>query len=496
MPKVPGKNFQEGRRFEGHLLPVYDRSTESFEYHVSSLSGESLTATEASTDSARICSTEPAGAWFIRRKIELDIQTCTGGVASRGSARTAYRDGTPSSLQAGANMGGGLKRIAILGVPIDNLSMDETIEALDKLIETDGFHQIATANIDFLMKAIGDDELMDILQRCDLVLPDGMPLVWASRIMGTPLKERVTGADLLPRLAELSQRKGRRLFLLGATEERSRDAAAWIMRNYPGAQIAGRFSPPFGSIDDMDHGGILRMIEESDADILLVAFGNPKQEKWLAMHRSRLHVPVCIGVGASLDFLSGTHTRAPEWMQKSGLEWMHRFYKEPGRLGSRYTRNALGILRHLSLQMLAVSTQPRTSALSRISVFQENQALVITLVGRFTGEVVEEFDRALEQLGDLDSPMILDLNLTSSIGADAMGFLVDLSSKMRDRNQDIWLVGMRPSLRRLFRTAFLQERLFRLAPKVADALRRIDSKAPAAEPRSAPRSFLKEEVGR
>ncbi|MBB5056550.1 N-acetylglucosaminyldiphosphoundecaprenol N-acetyl-beta-D-mannosaminyltransferase [Granulicella aggregans] len=480
----------------GPVHPVYDGSTERFEYDAILLSGADLTATGCGTDIAQISITGPVGVWSSRQKSELDIQMCTGGVASRESASTAYRDGTPSILQAGANMGGGLKRIAILGVPIDNLSMDETIEALDKLIETDGFHQIATANIDFLMKAIGDDELMDILQRCDLVLPDGMPLVWASRIMGTPLKERVAGSDLLPRLAELSQRKGRRLFLLGATEERSRDAAAWIMRNYPGAQIAGRFSPPFGSIDDMDHGSILRMIEESDADILLVAFGNPKQEKWLAMHRSRLHVPVCIGVGASLDFLSGTHTRAPEWMQKSGLEWMHRFYKEPGRLGGRYTRNAMGILRHLSLQMLAVSTQPRTSALSRISVFQENQALVITLVGRFTGEVVEEFDQALEKLEDLDSPMILDLNLTTSIGADAMGFLVDLSSKMRDRNQDIWLVGMRPSLRRLFRTAFLQERLFRLAPKVADALRRIDSKAPAAEPRSTTRPFLKEEVGR
>ena len=393
-------------------------------------------------------------------------------------------------------MGAGLRRIAILGVPIDNLSMDETIEAMDRLIETDGFHQVATANVDFLMKAIVDDELMDILHRCDLVLPDGMPLVWASRFMGTPLKERVAGADLLPRLSELSQRKQRRMFLLGATEERSTAAAAWIHRNYPGALIAGRYSPPFGSIDDMDHGHILNLIEEASVDILLVAFGNPKQEKWLAMHRSRLHVPLCIGVGASLDFLSGTHLRAPSWMQKAGLEWLHRFYKEPGRLGSRYAGNALGVLRHLSLQMLAVSTQPRSSALSRISLFQEDQALVVTLVGQFTGAVVEEFEQALSQSSEINSSLVLDLHLTTSIGADAMGFLVDLSSRMRDRNHEIWLVGMRPSLRRLFRTAFLHKRLFRLAPRVADALRRIDSMAPNTEPRISPARFLKEEVGR
>lgn len=393
-------------------------------------------------------------------------------------------------------MGARLRRIAILGVPIDNLSMDETIEAMDRLIESDGYHQVATANVDFLMKAIGDDELMDILHRCDLVLPDGMPLVWASRFMGTPLKERVTGADLIPRLAELSQRKKRRMFLLGATEERNTAAAGWIEQHYPGAIIAGRYSPPFGPLDDMDHSYILNLIEEANVDILLVAFGNPKQEKWLAMHRSRLQVPLCIGIGASLDFLSGTHSRAPEWMQKNGLEWIHRFALEPKRLGSRYSRNALGILRHLSLQMLAVSTQPRSAALSRISFYQEDRALIVTLVGQFTGAVVEEFEETLSHSGFGDCALILDLHLTTSIGADAMGFLVDMSSKMRDRNNEIWLVGMRPSLRRLFRTAFLHKRLFRLAPKVADALRRIDTMAPNAVPRSATRNFLKEEVGR
>jgi N-acetylglucosaminyldiphosphoundecaprenol N-acetyl-beta-D-mannosaminyltransferase len=393
-------------------------------------------------------------------------------------------------------MGARLRRIAILGVPIDNLSMDETIEAMDRLIESDGFHQVATANVDFLMKAIGDEELMEILHRCDLVLPDGMPLVWASRFMGTPLKERVTGADLLPRLSELSQRRKRRMFLLGATEERSKAAAEWIEKNYPGAVLAGRYSPPFESLDDMDHGRILRMIEEAGVDMLVVAFGNPKQEKWIAMHRSRLQVPLCIGVGASLDFLSGTQLRAPEWMQRSGLEWAHRFYKEPKRLGIRYTRNALGILRHLSLQMLAVSTQPRTSALSRITLQQENRALVVTLVGPFTGFVVEEFEEALSHSSGMIPALVLDLHLTTSIGADAMGVLVDLSCKMRDQNHEIWLVGMRPSLRRLFRTAFLHQRLFRLAPRVADALRRIDTMAPNYEPRRAPaHSLLEQEVG-
>jgi N-acetylglucosaminyldiphosphoundecaprenol N-acetyl-beta-D-mannosaminyltransferase len=245
----------------------------------------------------------------------------------------------------------------------------------------------------------------------------------------------------------------------------------------------------------MDHAHILNLIEEANVDILLVAFGNPKQEKWLAMHRNRINVPLCIGVGASLDFLSGTHSRAPEWMQRSGLEWVHRFYKEPKRLGSRYVRNAMGILRHLSLQMLAVSTQPRSAALSRISIFKEDDATVATLVGPFAGSSVEEFDVALAHASVYDGDLVLDLHLTTSIGADAMGFLVELSSKMRSQGNEIWLVGMRPSLRRLFRTSFLGERLFRLAPTVVDALRRIDSIPDVSQPLTASSSFLKEEVG-
>ena len=237
-----------------------------------------------------------------------------------------------------------LERIAILGVPVDDLSMDEAVEKIDQLIERGGFHQVATANVDFLMNSIDDEGLMDILHRCELVLADGMPLVWASRVMGTPLKQRITGADLLPRLIELSQRKKRRMFLLGATEERSQAAADWIARTYPGAQLAGRYSPPFSSLAAIDHEHILKLIADADVDILLVAFGNPKQEKWLAMHRSHLQVPVCIGVGASIDFLSGQHPRAPGWMQQAGLEWLHRFLKEPRRLGCTFVTQSVSLL--------------------------------------------------------------------------------------------------------------------------------------------------------
>jgi N-acetylglucosaminyldiphosphoundecaprenol N-acetyl-beta-D-mannosaminyltransferase len=201
-------------------------------------------------------------------------------------------------------------RVAILGVAVDNLTMEEVLDAVDASIAEGGFHQIATANVDFLMKSIHDEELYETLANCDLVLADGMPLVWASRLLGTGLKERVAGSDLAPQLARLSAQRGYRIYLLGADEESSSGAAAWMEKNFSGVCIAGRYCPKYQPLEEMDHEEILSRIEMAKPDILLVAFGNPKQEKWLAMHRQRLEVPVCIGVGGTFEFLSGMISRS------------------------------------------------------------------------------------------------------------------------------------------------------------------------------------------
>ncbi|HEY0797140.1 MAG TPA: WecB/TagA/CpsF family glycosyltransferase [Acidisarcina sp.] len=389
-----------------------------------------------------------------------------------------------------------LGRIAILGVPIDDLSMEDAVQRIDQLIERGGFHQVATANVDFLMNSMDDQELMDILHRCEIVLADGMPLVWASRIMGTPLTQRITGADLLPHLIKLSQSKKRRMFLLGATEDRSRAAAEWIERTYPGAQLAGRYSPPFCALEELDHDHIIDLIEQAGVDILLVAFGNPKQEKWLAMHRNRLRVPVCIGVGASIDFLSGQHPRAPNWMQHAGLEWLHRFIIEPRRLGGRYARNAFGVLLYLSQQVFAISMQSRSSNPFRLSLVDKSNALVFDVTGELTGAALQEFRDLLKRSVVGDRAVILNLTGTTYVGADGLGILLDLSSRLRDRGQELWLVGLRVGLQRLFRTAFIHRRLFRIAPTVAEALRRIELKVHDTEPQGILGRYFREEASR
>jgi N-acetylglucosaminyldiphosphoundecaprenol N-acetyl-beta-D-mannosaminyltransferase len=182
-----------------------------------------------------------------------------------------------------------------------------------------------------------------------MVLPDGAPMLWASTLFGTPLKERVTGIDLIPELAKLSAQRGYGIFLLGSSEESSKRAAEVLEERFPGVQIVGRVSPEVQPLHEMDNEELLRQIEAANPAILLVAFGNPKQEIWIHRHRNRLTVPVAIGIGGALDMIAGTVKRAPHWIQKVGLEWCFRMMQEPLRLLPRYARDAAALLSHLPL---------------------------------------------------------------------------------------------------------------------------------------------------
>jgi N-acetylglucosaminyldiphosphoundecaprenol N-acetyl-beta-D-mannosaminyltransferase len=367
-------------------------------------------------------------------------------------------------------------RIALLGVGIDNISMDVTVETIDALIEKGGCHQVATANVDFLTKAFDDSELLDILHSCELVVADGMPLVWASKIMGVPLKERVAGADLVPRLLELSARKQRRIFLLGASEENSIAAAERIAQQYPGAIICGRYSPPFTPGVPMEDELILQLIAEAKPDVLLVAFGNPKQEKWIARHRDRLNVPVCIGVGASIDFLSGRQSRAPRWMQRCGLEWMYRTIGEPRRLALRYLNNGLFLLRYLSVQLVANSLQPHTLQEPRMNLAWHGGVLTVGIAGGFHGSVAKELIEQMEK-NSYNGSLILDLTSTEYIAPDAAGLLIYLAQRCAQTGNELWIAGAKSSLLSVLQATFPAGEPFRIAMTLQDALRFISAPA-------------------
>ncbi len=363
--------------------------------------------------------------------------------------------------------------VAVLGVPFDNVTMLEAVDLIEQKIEERGFHQVATANLDFLVHAMHDKSLQNILCSCDLVVPDGMPIVWASRLMGTSLKERIAGVDLIPHLAELSCRRGYGIYLLGASEESSRRAAEALENRFPGLRIVGRYSPPVAPIEKMDHQGILARLERAKPDILLVAMGHPKQEQWLALNRHRLKVPLCMGVGGSLDLMAGVLSRAPLWMQTSGLEWFYRASQEPGRLGKRYCRDAYSLFRHLPGQLATTAIQPRKPLHSAVQVWNLAETSVISVSGSLIGALQEELDEHLLRAYDEDRHVIVDLSKAAYLGPDSLASLLHASVAMNNNHRQLLLAEMPAHLQRVLKAARLMH-CFNTAPSVGDAVYRVN----------------------
>ena len=233
----------------------------------------------------------------------------------------------------------------LFGIPFHDVTFDEAVTwAVDRM-RTGAPGYIATANVDFLMQAWSDPELQRILLEADLVLADGMPIVWASRWFGPRLRERVTGSDLVPLIAEACARERLRLFLLGGAPGVAESAAQALKSRHPALVVAGVFSPPRAEVLEFDHEGILARIGQAEPHLLLVAFGAPKQEKFINLHVRTWRVPLAIGVGGTLDFLAGVQPRAPVAFQRMGLEWVWRMVSDPRRLLKRYTDNLRFFLR-------------------------------------------------------------------------------------------------------------------------------------------------------
>ena len=251
--------------------------------------------------------------------------------------------------------------VSIDGVRLENVDYAETLEWISgRIARRAGCSLIATVNLDFLTLARRDQGFRGILERSALNVADGMPLLWLSRMKGVVLKARVTGSDLTPMVAERAAKEGWSLFLLGGAEGVAEQAAGILSGRYPGLKISGTYSPPYAPIDDMDHDGIVRKINESEADILLVAFGAPKQEKWVDLNCDRLNVAVAMGIGGTLDFIAGTQTRAPVLFQRSGLEWVWRTMTDPKRFIPRYWKNGVLFL-SLFLKMMFIVSSERCS---------------------------------------------------------------------------------------------------------------------------------------
>lgn len=344
------------------------------------------------------------------------------------------------------------KLLIILGVPIDDLDMSQALMRLEQFIalgrSTGKSHQVATINADFVVNSLNDSELRRILQESDMATADGMPLVLGARLLGVPLADRVTGADLVPALAERAAQKGYSIFLLGARPGVGIRAAEILQERYPGLTIAGVIAPPNVPIQAMDR-SILDQIKAAKPDILLVAFGNPKQEKWIRMYADTLAVPVCIGVGGTFDMIAGITKRAPGWMQRAGLEWLYRLIQEPHRLWRRYVHDLLYFGYFFLRQWWAMRQGALPAPLLPISeTVIVDRTVILNIEGRMDIDtyslVIERADKALQT-----SPcVVVNLARATFLDSTAMGALVALANRARAAGGSLRLAAVPPVIAR------------------------------------------------
>jgi N-acetylglucosaminyldiphosphoundecaprenol N-acetyl-beta-D-mannosaminyltransferase len=232
----------------------------------------------------------------------------------------------------------------VWNVPFDRLTMDQTLDHLESLIERRTPSYAITANLNYAMLHNRNPQIQRITEGADLILADGQPIVWRSRWGDRPLPERVAGSELIHHLARRASEKGWRVFFLGGRPLVARRCAERLAELYPGLKIAGVESPPFRQLTEDEHADQLQRIRDSGASVLLVAFGQPKGEQWIAENYQKLGVPLSIQLGASFDFVAGTAQRAPEIWQRLGAEWAYRMLSDPRRLVPRYAANAWFLL--------------------------------------------------------------------------------------------------------------------------------------------------------
>ena len=219
-------------------------------------------------------------------------------------------------------------RTDVMGVAFDNVTLEEAVDQAMELLEQDGPHLVATPNPELVQRANADPEFSHILASADLVIPDGVGVIYAAKILGRPLKGRVPGIDFASALMGRMAKTGKRLFLLGAAPGVAEKAAANLAAAHPGLVVCGSHDGYF-----KEDGPVAQAVRRAQADVVFVCLGAPKQEKWIAANGQATGARLLVGLGGSLDVFAGVVERAPESFQKLGLEWFYRLMKQPSRIG-------------------------------------------------------------------------------------------------------------------------------------------------------------------
>ena len=257
----------------------------------------------------------------------------------------------------------------VLGVQIRAVQIADVIARMEEWIhDRGGGHSIAATSMHGIVEAQRDPKFKEALNSADLVVPDGMPLVWLGRRAGCHLPRRVYGPDLMLAFCEQTAGRGYRHFFYGGEPGVPQRLAESLKQRFPAMEVCGTFSPPFRPLDPEEDQEIATMIRRAAPDVLWVGLGTPKQERWMCERRGKLNVPVLVSVGAAFDILSGRQNQAPEWMREHGLEWLFRLLQEPRRLWRRYLVGGVRFVVYLALESLklrrfAVGVEPAKIAM-------------------------------------------------------------------------------------------------------------------------------------
>jgi N-acetylglucosaminyldiphosphoundecaprenol N-acetyl-beta-D-mannosaminyltransferase len=247
------------------------------------------------------------------------------------------------TFESAAALRAARERVHLLGMGIDRVDRAGVADRFDRFVREGGHHQAVTVNLDFLSVGMRNERFRALVNDADLVVPDGMPVLWAARYLGGALAERITGPDLIEIAVKHSLAHGSSVFFLGGAPGYASRAAEILRERHGAFNFAGEYAPPFGPLDGHEDRKVRRILRDARPDFLFVGFGCPKQDFWIDDHRD-LDVPISVGVGGSFDFLSGAVRRAPAWAQRRGLEWAFRLRNEPRRLAKRYLVDDVRVL--------------------------------------------------------------------------------------------------------------------------------------------------------
>ncbi len=234
----------------------------------------------------------------------------------------------------------------LLNTYVNNISMNEAVDEICRLVDEKKKSYVVAVNTDVIIKIENDEYLKKISDEAALTLVDGKPLIWISKWLKYPVKEKISGSDLVPKLCRTAAEKGYSIFIIGGKEGVAVNAKENLERDYKNIRIVGTYSPPLGFENDANEINIINQkISAASPDIVIACFGCPKQEKWVYENYKKYNAAVSICAGATVDFLAGSVKRAPKWMSEYGLEWFYRFLKEPKRLFKRYFIDDIKIFR-------------------------------------------------------------------------------------------------------------------------------------------------------